>query len=474
MRVLLPVFVLAAAAVAWAAGAHGPASARASTRAIRGTGAMEFPQGPTEARDAEEAPGGDAEATEVPAWREGAVGIVVHPPPADAVDVEVVVVDGESGDVIDSMWTDAERGPEAIVGYHVYAPDGYVAEAESREIKVRVSRRAERLRVVEPLRREADIRVRVVDTAGRPVAGACVVEALRGGGPPGIVAFEAPPPEEELPEPEPEVPEEADDVRTRVPRARSSPSGADGWLRVRGVPHLLDERYWIVLGKGGSEAFVDVLLGSFGDRHSVEATLPVASCRPLTTNSAIGLCGGCGGVYRGGRHRRVAPATLELLVRLRDGRMGAGLEVVVGGRTGVTDGSGRARFEGLRPGTYDVRVDDPDFLWSEAQVDLREGEWRAFVLSEGPGWTARALLLDSMGRPVPYARVGVLSNAPVPYLRVEGGVQDLVFLTDARGEIRLPDLHHAPVSLDFLYGSRSASATLCESDPHATVMLPAP
>lgn len=473
MRVLLPVFVLAAAAVAWAAGAHVPASARASARAAKGTPA-EFPEPPL-ALVAEKAPGEDGEVpetSEASASRAGAVGIVLHAPPAAPVDVEVVAVDGESGEVVNSMWTDAERGPEAIVGYYVHAPEGYVAEAEPREIKTRVSRRAERLRVLEPLRREADIRVRVVDAGGRPVAGARVVEAFRGGGPPGIVALDAPPPEDE---PEPEIPEEADfEIRPPVQEARSSPGGADGWLRVRGIPHLLDERYWIVVGKGGSEAFVGVLLGSFGDRQSVEATLPVASRRPLTTNSAIGLCGGCGGVYRGGRHRRVAPATLEVLVRLRDGRMGAGLEVLVGTAKGVTDGSGRARFEGLRPGSYAVRVDDPDFLWSEAQVDLREGEWRAFVLSEGPGWTARALLLDSTGRPVPYARVGIRSNAPVPYLRVENGVQDLVFLTDARGEIRVPDLHHTPVSLDFLYGSRSATATLRESDPHATVMLPPP
>jgi hypothetical protein len=469
MRALLSVFVLATAAVAWAVTAHGTAPARAACRPLDGAAARGFPGEPPAAPSVEEAPVADGEVPAAPAEHAGALGIVLHAPPVDAVDVEVVLVDGETGDTIMSMWTNAERGPEAIVAYRVDAPDRYVAEYGSREIKARVSRRAERLRVVEPLRREADIRVRVLDAAGRPVAGARVVEALRGGVPPGIVALDAPPPE---PEPE-QIPEEPEVDRTPVAQARSSPTHADGWLRVRGVPHLLDERYWIVVGNGRSEAFAGVLLGGFGDRHVAEVELPVASTRPPVGPPGFG-CGGCGGVYRGGRHRRVAPATLEVLVRLRDGRMGAGLEVVVGGRTAVTDGSGRARFEGLRPGTYAVRVDDPDFLWSQAQVDLREGEWRSFLLAEGPGWTARALLLDSTGRPVPFARVGVISDAPVPYLRVEGEVQDLVLLTDARGEIRLPDLHHAPVDMSFLYGSRSASVTLEESDPCATVRLPPP
>ncbi|MCK6461235.1 MAG: hypothetical protein L6Q95_15235 [Planctomycetes bacterium] len=324
--------------------------------------------------------------------------------------------------------------------------------------------------MIEPLRREADIRVRVVDAGGRPVAGARVVEALLGGGPPGIVALDAPLPEDE---PEPEIPEEPEiDIRAALPQARSSPSNADGWLRVRGVPHLLDERYWIVVGKERSEASAGVLLGPFGERQAVDVRLPVASTRALSTS--IGLGGGCGSGYRSSRHRRLSPATLDVLVRLRDGRMGAGLNVVVGGWTGATDGCGRVRFEGLRPGSYAVRVDDPDFLWSEAKVELRDGEWRTFVLSEGSGWTARALLLDSTGRPVPFARVDIASDAPVPYLRVEGGVQDLVFLTDAKGEIEIPDLHHAPVDLTFRYGSRSARVTLAESDPSAAVRLPPP
>ncbi len=471
MRAVLSVFVLTTAAVAWAAAAH-TGSARAARRPPGGAAAMNLPEEPHAARREGDAPDEEGEVPAASALREGALGIAVHPPPADAVDVEVVVIDGESGDVIDRMWTNAERGPEAIVGYHVYAPDRYVAEALFREVKTRVSRRAERMRVVEPLRREADIRVRVVDTEGRRVAGARVVEAFLGGGPPGIIALDAPPPE---PEPEPEIPEEQEvDIGATVPQTRSSPSNADGWLRVRGVPHLLDERYWIVVGKGGSEAFVEVLLGAFGERHAAEAMLPVASCRPLTTNSAISICGGCCGGFRRSSGRRPAPATLDVLVRGKDGRMGARLEVLVGTAKGVTDGAGRVTFQGLRPGAYAVRVDDPDFLWSEAQVDLREGEWRTFVLSEGPGWTARARLLDSTGRPVPFAHAGILSKAPVPYLRVEDGVQDLVFLTDANGEIEVPDLHHAPVDLTFRYGSRSASVTLRESDPCAAVRLPPP
>jgi hypothetical protein len=475
MRVLLKVFVLATAAVAWAAASHVPASARAAVRAAPDGADAAYPPAAPDAPGAENRTDDHGEGAEGRAEREPAVIAITLPgrAPVDAVPVSVVLVDGENGDEIDSFTIGVERGPETHVEFRVAAPGGYVAETNDlHQLKACVSRRAERLRVIEPLRREADIRVRVVGAGGRPVVGARVTEAFRGGGPPGIVALAS-----EIPEVADEIPDEPPiveiDLGAGVPLARSAPSGVDGWLRIRGVPHLLDERYWIVVGRGRSDAYVDVLLAAFGERHAVEVKLPLASTRVVASSSAIGIGGGCGGSFRCRTNRR-EPASLDVLVRLRDGRMGAGLNLLVGTAKGVTDGSGRVTFAGLRPGTYVVEVRDPDFIWAETQVELREAERRTFVLSEGPGWTARALLLDSTGRPVPFARVGIWSKAPVPYLRVEDGVQDLVFLTDARGEIRVPDLHHAAVSLDFLYGSRSASVTLDESDPCATVRLPPP
>jgi hypothetical protein len=259
-----------------------------------------------------------------------------------------------------------------------------------------------------------------------------------------------------------------------MPLARAGPTGGDGWTRVRGVPHLLDERYWIVARRREVEAFTDVVLGAFGERHTAEIRLPVASRRAVETNSAIGLCGGCGGGSRGRGARRSIPAALDVVVQRRDGRMGVGLEVWAGTAKGTTDAAGHVAFERLQQGTCTVEVRDPDFTWSKEQVELRAGERRTFAFHEQPGWTARAVLLDSAGRPVPFARVHVSSDAPVAYVRVEGGVQDLALWTDALGEIRLPEMHHAPVRLGFSYGSRSASVSLAENDPLPTVRLPPP
>jgi len=162
-------------------------------------------------------------------------------------------------------------------------------------------------------------------------------------------------------------------------------------------------------------------------------------------------------------------------VRWRDGRVGAGLNIhVTGQKKRVTDEAGHAVFRNLVPGSYSVDVRDPDFVWSSQNVELRPGEERVFSFFEPAGWTPVATLVDSKGRPVPFARVEVESCAPVPYLRVEGGVQDLALYTDADGEIRLSDMHHATVTLTFRYGSRERTELVYESEPCTTVELPPP
>lgn len=107
-------------------------------------------------------------------------------------------------------------------------------------------------------------------------------------------------------------------------------------------------------------------------------------------------------------------------------------------------------------------------------MDLRDGESRSLVLVEPPGWAARAVLLDSRGRPVPFAAATVDPRAPVRYLRVERGVQDLALFTDRHGAIELPRMHHGAAEIVFRYGSRRASATLDEHGGVAVVRLPPP
>lgn len=158
----------------------------------------------------------------------------------------------------------------------------------------------------------------------------------------------------------------------------------------------------------------------------------------------------------------------------RDGSPAAGALVVAGRKRGTTDDYGCVVFEGLRPGCVSVEVRDPDFVWSETVLNLVDGESRTIALTEPAGWTARAFLVDALGRPVPFAPVEVDSRAPVDYVRVEDGVQDLLFWTDANGEIRLPRMHEASVELTFRYGSREADVRLGPDNPSAVIHLPPP
>ena len=158
----------------------------------------------------------------------------------------------------------------------------------------------------------------------------------------------------------------------------------------------------------------------------------------------------------------------------RDGTPAAATCVAANDKRGTTDDSGRVVLDGLFPGAVAVEVRDPDYVWSRLQLDLVDGESRTLVITEPAGWTARAVLLDAVGRSVPFAAVEVDSRAPVDYLRVEDGVQDLLLWTDANGEIRLPRMHQTSVKLTFRYGSREAKVKLEPDDPFAVVRLPPP
>jgi hypothetical protein len=152
------------------------------------------------------------------------------------------------------------------------APEGYVADAEGKYAgRGLVSRRATFLRLLAPLRHEADIRVRVVNSAGDPVRGARANGAYLGGPEPRVV--EGSP--DEIPEDcgPPDGTIDMDFDRPETITCRSDPSGEDGWIRVRGLPHLLDERFWVVARADEREAFAGITLGALGERHEAEIRL---------------------------------------------------------------------------------------------------------------------------------------------------------------------------------------------------------
>ena len=189
-----------------------------------------------------------------------------------------VAVDGETGAPIPGLASQAAShlaaGPERVARFEVQAPDGYVEALRGpQEVTAHVSRWAREVRVVAPLRREADIRVRVVNAAGEPAPGATVAAVYLAGPEPQFI------PSDELPEVVlvEDVPEEVvEGEGSGAIRHTSAPADDDGWIRVRGAPHLLDEHYWIVAGDEEHGGFAGITLGSFGERYEREIRLPEA------------------------------------------------------------------------------------------------------------------------------------------------------------------------------------------------------
>jgi hypothetical protein len=170
----------------------------------------------------------------------------------------------------------------------ISAPDGYVADTGSYGGGAQVSRRARRLRLLAPLRREADVWVRVLDAAGGPVKGASATSAYLAGPEPRVVNCSP----DEIPECG-ELDGVVESDTTKTIRCASEPTGEDGWTRARGIPHFLGERFWIIAGDGEREGFTGITLGGFGGRYDAEVRLrdePSKVWRDL----AYSVCGGSG------------------------------------------------------------------------------------------------------------------------------------------------------------------------------------
>jgi len=131
-------------------------------------------------------------------------------------------------------------------------------------------------------------------------------------------------------------------------------------------------------------------------------------------------------------------------------------------------------FEVSHPGRYTVSVRDPDFVYTQSTLHLQAGESRRLTINEPEGWTGRIRVLDASGTPVPFAAVAVDTDAPVDFIRVRNGVQDLALYTDVHGELELPRLPKGEVRITVAYGSRSAGAKIDPRNPDAVIELPQP
>jgi len=206
------------------------------------------------------------------AWDVDGSGATLHC--AAFAPLTAVAVDGETGAPIAGLASQAAShvaaGPDRVVRFEVQAPDGYVEALKGpRELKTYVSRYAREVRVVAPLRHEARIRVRVLNADGDPVPGAEITGIYMAGPEPSILPGGGPP-EVELSD---EV-VEMESERGSFIECTAAPASDDGWIRVRGIPHLLDEHYWICAGDDEHEAYIGLTLGSFGENYEREIRLP--------------------------------------------------------------------------------------------------------------------------------------------------------------------------------------------------------
>jgi hypothetical protein len=308
MRTPLRLFVLATAAMAWAASRPVPVWERARHTGSVAAAEVVAPGPPAaEVRDA----GTDPESSaEVIATLGATATSDTGRDPAEWAPLEVVVVVAESGAPVPMVRPtvrsrparggpfdnggSVQRGVRAEVIALVAPPEGFVADYGGKyENTAHVSRRAWNVRVLAPLRREAEISVRVVTADGQAAPGARVIRAIMGGSEPQVW-----PRVVEIAEiPEPEIPEEefveAEGGEWEVVAAKSGPAGGDGWMRVRGLPHFLDERYWIIASAGKHEGFSGVTLGRFGEARTAVVRLPPEPSEVgppgFACNSAMGL-----------------------------------------------------------------------------------------------------------------------------------------------------------------------------------------
>jgi hypothetical protein len=364
--------------------------------------------------------------------------------------VTVALMDAETGARLE--WTCGASPTHVLAGQYAFvrarldAPDGHVAFETYYAGKLARSARAASLLV--PVRPEARLTLHVITADGAPAAGARIHSAEMAGRRPVFKDGPAPPRR---------AGEQDHEIRAggAVLAADTAPAGADGRLHVHGIPFLQGERIGFVVVRDSRHAWVEATLPVHNDGCKAAVTLPEKPNHLApAVDTIFGVGSGAGGSFRG----RGGTAEAEILVYRRDGTPAAGVRVVLKpwNRTGRTDQQGLVRFNGLPGGTPRALVLEPGFTRAEATFSVTAAGRTRVRLDEPPGWTARVLVLDETGHPVPFARLHVSQSHGVAYMDLANGVHDLVRYTDQKGEAELARLSDGPVEIAATFGTRKA------------------
>lgn len=164
-------------------------------------------------------------------------------------------------------------------------------------------------------------------------------------------------------------------------------------------------------------------------------------------------CRGCGGLVR-----QVARG--DARVRLVDaaGRPLAGVRVHVSTIPAVTDADGVARVTGAREGAGVVVVDAAGYRFGRVPITIIAGQEASLDIAEAPASTLEIHVVDVDGRPVPSAPVELLPEAFGWFDVDADGVQRLDPFTDAYGVRRCNDAPCGKVGIAARFAGRTGEA----------------
>ncbi len=171
---------------------------------------------------------------------------------------------------------------------------------------------------------------------------------------------------------------------------------------------------------------------------------------------------------------QVGSASLTVLLLRRDGRPAAGAALRLSGpvsRRARAGPDGRATFDRLPAGVFEVATVEPGLVHASASVRLDQGTALSLDLLEPMGWTGTVTLLDEEGRPVPFAALEIEQECGAPYAVLEGDLQVDGLFTGPLGCATLRELSSGQAIVTARFGSRVARATIHPASPLAILRL---